>query len=213
MSNIFKFSIVIYFLFIGKTRAEVVISNLNSSSSTINVESFGTSRTVSFAASSAGNYQIFTLKVYGGSSGTLTSLSASFNNGSSRNSIAVSNAVESRFFFVDFDISDLAFAVGSNSFQFQVTGFGGSASEVQWARTGATSPSNGGFSYLSGFSNASSSIDVSTPTPLWGQYAVSVPEPGTLFLSSLAAASGGWGVWWKRRRKKVLATRGSGEAV
>ncbi len=40
-----------------------------------------------------------------------------------------------------------------------------------------------------------------------------VPEPGTLVLASLAAASGGCGVWWKRRRKKVLATRESGEAI
>ena len=36
---------------------------------------------------------------------------------------------------------------------------------------------------------------------------VSVPEPGTLPLASLSAASAGAGIWWKKRRKSSLATK------
>ena len=36
---------------------------------------------------------------------------------------------------------------------------------------------------------------------------VSVPEPGTLLLASLSAASAGAGIWWKKRRKSSLPAK------
>jgi hypothetical protein len=35
---------------------------------------------------------------------------------------------------------------------------------------------------------------------------ISVPEPGTFILGSIAVASGGFGAWWKRRRRRCVHT-------
>ena len=58
------------------------------------------------------------------------------------------------------------------------------SSALEW---GVTNAANGGFNYASGYSNAGTSDD---GVSAYGQFAVSVPEPGTWMLGAVCVVAG-----------------------
>lgn len=169
---------------------EVVISNLSQSS--FLGSAFGAGDWVRFDSTQVAGVKnlVVVLRAFNpGNSVTSVSATISAANASGGGSVTsngvITQVTGTNYFQVDFDVSGLSIGSGTNQFDFTsvtaITSDGGSA---YW---GATSATNGGFSYASGYSNGATSDDV---VGTYGQFAVSVPEPGTLMLGGISAAVG-----------------------
>lgn len=170
--------------------AEVVITNLGQSS--LVGTTFGNADWVQFNSSLTGALNTLVVKLRAATSGqsvnsvmaTITA-SAAASGGSVTRSAVLSQVPATNFFEATFDLTGLSYGSGTNRLTFtDMNSVTSDSSALVW---GATNAANGGFTYASGFSSASSSDD---GVSAYGQFAVSVPEPGTWMLGAVCVVAG-----------------------
>jgi len=97
----------------------------------------------------------------------------------------LSQVPATNFFEATFDLTGLSHGSGTNKLTFtDINSVTSDSSALVW---GATNAANGGFTYASGYSNAGTSDD---GVSAYGQFAVSVPEPGTWMLGAVCVVAG-----------------------
>lgn len=178
--------VVVFILLVAPSplMAEVVISNLGQASAL--GADFGDGDWVRFDSTRVTGMNSLALMLRAFNPGqSLTSISVTISasnaaGGGAVNRNGVINQVSgTNYFQVDFDVSGLTVGNGTNQFNFtNVLAVTSDGSGIYW---GATS---GNFTYASGFSGGATSDDV---VGTYGQFAVSVPEPGTWRLGSVLA--------------------------
>jgi hypothetical protein len=169
---------------------EVVITNLDRTSS--RGSDFGSGDWVQFNSTQVSGLNTLVILLRGFNGGeTVNSVSATITasnaatGGSITRSAFLSQVVGTNNFEAAFDVGGLSLGIGTNRLDFSnVSAATSQGSVVYW---GATNAVLGGFNYASGYSAASTSDD---GVGAFGQFAVSVPEPGTLMLGLLLAAIG-----------------------
>lgn len=172
---------------------EVVITNLGQSSA--QGSSFGANDWVQFNSTQASGLNTLVILLRGfNSAETDKSVSATITasnaatGGSIFRSAIVSQVGATNYYEAAFDVGGLSLGSGINRLTF--TGVTAATSQgsvvVNW---GATNAALGGFTYASGYSDASTSDDIVSPGA-FGQFSVSVPEPGTMMLGLVLAAIG-----------------------
>lgn len=170
--------------------AEVVITNLGQSS--LVGTTFGNADWVQFNSSLTGTLNTLVVKLRAATSGqSVNSVSATItasdaaSGGSVTRSAVLSQVPATNFFEATFDLTGLSYGSGTNRLTFtDMNSVTSDSSALVW---GATNAANGGFTYASGFSAASSSDD---GVSAYGQFAVSVPEPGTWMLGAVCVVAG-----------------------
>jgi len=170
--------------------AEVVITNLGQSS--LVGTTFGNADWVQFNSSLTGALNTLVVKLRAATSGqsvnsvsaTITA-SAAASGGSVTRSAVLSQVPATNFFEATFDLTGLSHGSGTNKLTFtDINSVTSDSSALVW---GATNAANGGFTYASGYSNAGTSDD---GVSAYGQFAVSVPEPGTWMLGAVCVVAG-----------------------
>ena len=170
--------------------AEVVITNLGQSS--LVGTTFGNADWVQFNSSLTGALNTLVVKLRAATSGqsvnsvmaTITA-SAAASGGSVTRSAVLSQVPATNFFEATFDLTGLSYGSGTNRLTFtDMNSVTSDSSALVW---GATNAANGGFTYASGYSNAGTSDD---GVSAYGQFAVSVPEPGTWMLGAVCVVAG-----------------------
>ena len=170
--------------------AEVVITNLGQSS--LVGTTFGNADWVQFNSSLTGALNTLVVKLRAATSGqsvnsvsaTITA-SAAASGGSVTRSAVLSQVPATNFFEATFDLTGLSYGIGTNRLTFtDMNSVTSDSSALVW---GATNAANGGFTYASGYSNAGTSDD---GVGAYGQFAVSVPEPGTWMLGAVCVVAG-----------------------
>ena len=170
--------------------AEVVITNLGQSS--LVGTTFGNADWVQFNSSLTGALNTLVVKLRAATSGqsvnsvsaTITA-SAAASGGSVTRSAVLSQVPATNFFEATFDLTGLSHGSGTNKLTFtDINSVTSDSSALVW---GATNAANGGFTYASGYSNAGTSDD---GVGAYGQFAVSVPEPGTWMLGAVCVVAG-----------------------
>lgn len=170
--------------------AEVVITNLGQSS--LVGTTFGNADWVQFNSSLTGALNTLVVKLRAATSGqsvnsvmaTITA-SAAASGGSVTRSAVLSQVPATNFFEATFDLTGLSYGSGTNRLTFtDMNSVTSDSSALVW---GATNAANGGFTYASGYSNAGTSDD---GVGAYGQFAVSVPEPGTWMLGAVCVVAG-----------------------
>ena len=170
---------------------EVVITNLGQSSA--QGSNFGAGDWVQFNSTQASGLNTLVILLRGfNSAGTGNSVSATITasnaatGGSIFRSAIISQVGTSNYFEAAFDVGGLSLGSGINRLAFTDVSAATSQGSVvvDW---GATNAALGGFTYASGYSAASTSDD---GVGAFGQFSVSVPEPGTMMLGLLLAAIG-----------------------
>ena len=172
-------------LLINSLRADVVFSNTNTTSQSLETSDFALNFRVTTSGSSVTGFKLFR----GSNGGSLT---ATFRLDSN------SSLTRTASYAVDGYTFDLTALDGANNI---------SSSGSHLLNISSISGTN----YLATTSNvinnnpATGFYDTSyggTPTS-FARFEVigAVPEPGTLLLGGIAAVTGGTGVWWKRRKK------------
>lgn len=170
--------------------AEVVITNLGQSS--LVGTTFGNADWVQFNSSLTGALNTLVVKLRAATSGqsvnsvmaTITA-SAAASGGSVTRSAVLSQVPATNFFEATFDLTGLSYGSGTNKLTFtDINSVTSDSSALVW---GATNAANGGFTYASGYSNAGTSDD---GVGAYGQFAVSVPEPGTWMLGAVCVVAG-----------------------
>ena len=168
---------------------EVVITNLGQSSS--RGSDFGSGDWVQFNSTQASGLNTLVILLRGFNGGRVNSVSATITasnaatGGSITRSAVLSQVGTSNYFEAAFDVGGLSLGIGTNRLAF--TDVSAATSETNVVYWGATTAANGGFTYASGYSAASTSDD---GVGAFGQFSVSVPEPGTMMLGLLLAAIG-----------------------
>lgn len=169
---------------------EVVITNLGQSSA--QGSSFGAGDWVQFNSTQASGLNTLVILLRGfNSAETDKSVSATITasnaatGGSIFRSAIVSQVGATNYYEAAFDVGGLSLGIGTNRLAF--TDVSAATSETNVVYWGATTAANGGFTYASGYSAASTSDD---GVGAFGQFSVSVPEPGTMMLGLLLAAIG-----------------------
>jgi hypothetical protein len=173
---------------------EVVITNLVQTppATSSRGSDFGSGDWVQFNSTQASGLNTLVILLRGFNPGeTVNSVSATITasdaaiGGSITRSAFLSQVVGTNNFEAAFDVGGLSLGIGTNRLDFSnVSAATSQGSVVYW---GATNAVLGGFNYASGYSAASTSDD---GVGAFGQFAVSVPEPGTLMLGLLLAAIG-----------------------
>jgi len=169
---------------------EVVITNLDRTSS--RGSDFGSGDWVQFNSTQASGLNTLVILLRGFNGGeTVNSVSATITasnaatGGSITRSAFLSQVGVTNYYEAAFDVGGLSLGIGTNRLDFSnVSAATSQGSVVYW---GATNAALGGFTYANGYSAASTSDD---GVEAFGQFAVSVPEPGTLMLGLLLAAIG-----------------------
>ncbi len=169
---------------------EVVITNLGQSSS--RGSDFGSGDWVQFNSTQASGLNTLVILLRGFNGGeTVNSVSATITasnaatGGSINRSAFLSQVGVTNYYEAAFDVGGLSLGIGTNRLDFSnVSALTSGANVVYW---GATNAALGGFTYASGYSSAGTSDD---GVGAFGQFSVSVPEPGTLMLGLLLAAIG-----------------------
>ena len=199
------------------SRADVVtvISNLNQTyAGATDVEWNNQSMptfTISFAtngSSGSGRFNTLSLLIYlPYNPATLTAFSAKINGGITRNATLTSLTPigSAPSYRADFDIADLTYTTN--------TSYSWALGSVTYAGTGITGPvntiylqnTNGNYTYATGFQGASTNYNGAGNVNNI-QFAVSVPEPGTLTLGSLALLAGGGAVVRRYRKRRQAET-------
>ncbi len=170
--------------------AEVVITNLGQSS--LVGTTFGNADWVQFNSSLTGALNTLVVKLRAATSGqSVNSVSATItasdaaSGGSVTRSAVLSQVPATNFFEATFDLTGLSYGSGTNKLTFtDINSVTSDSSALVW---GATNAANGGFTYASGYSNAGTSDD---GVSAYGQFAVSVPEPGTWMLGAVCVVAG-----------------------
>ncbi len=170
--------------------AEVVITNLGQSS--LVGTTFGNADWVQFNSSLTGTLNTLVVKLRAATSGqSVNSVSATItasdaaSGGSVTRSAVLSQVPATNFFEATFDLTGLSHGSGTNKLTFtDINSVTSDSSALVW---GATNAANGGFTYASGYSNAGTSDD---GVSAYGQFAVSVPEPGTWMLGAVCVVAG-----------------------
>jgi hypothetical protein len=165
---------------------EVVITNLGQSSS--RGSDFGSGDWVQFNSTQVSGLNTLVILLRGFNPGeTVNSVSATITAsdaaiGSITRSAFLSQVGVTNYYEAAFDVGGLSLGSGTNRLAFtNVSAATSQGSVVYWGAT------NGEFTYTSGYSAASTSDD---GVGAFGQFSVSVPEPGTLMLGLLLAAIG-----------------------
>lgn len=169
--------------------AEVVITNLGQSS--LVGTTFGNADWVQFNSSLTGTLNTLVVKLRAATSGqSVNSVSATItasdaaSGGSVTRSAVLSQVPATNFFEATFDLTGLSYGSGTNRLTFtDMNSVTSDSSALVW---GATNAANGGFTYASGYSNAGTSDD---GVSAYGQFAVSVPEPGTWMLGAVCVVA------------------------
>jgi len=168
---------------------EVVITNLDRTSS--RGSDFGSGDWVQFNSTQASGLNTLVILLRGFNPGeTVNSVSATITAsdaaiGSITRSAFLSQVGVTNYYEAAFDVGGLSLGSGTNRLAFtNVSAATSQGSVVYW---GATNAALGGFTYANGYSAASTSDD---GVGAFGQFSVSVPEPGTLMLGLLLAAIG-----------------------
>jgi hypothetical protein len=170
--------------------AEVVITNLGQSS--LVGTTFGNADWVQFNSSLTGALNTLVVKLRAATSGqSVNSVSATItasdaaSGGSVTRSAVLSQVPATNFFEATFDLTGLSYGSGTNRLTFtDMNSVTSDSSALEW---GVTNAANGGFTYASGYSNAGTSDD---GVGAYGQFAVSVPEPGTWMLGAVCVVAG-----------------------
>ncbi len=174
----------------GAAEADVVISNLGQSSNSGGA--FFNADWVQFNSSLTGTLNTLVVKLRAATSGqSVNSVSATItasdaaSGGSVTRSAVLSQVPATNFFEATFDLTGLSYGSGTNRLTFtDINSVTSDSSALEW---GVTNAANGGFTYASGYSNAGTSDD---GVGAYGQFAVSVPEPGTWMLGAVCVVAG-----------------------
>lgn len=164
---------------------EVVITNLDQTSS--RGSDFGSGDWVQFNSTQASGLNTLVILLRGLNGGeTVNSVSATITasnaatGGSITRNASLSQVGATSYYEAAFDVGGLSLGIGANRLDFSnVSALTSGANVVYW---GATNATNGGFTYANGYGNASTSDD---GVGAFGQFSVSVPEPGTWMLGSV----------------------------
>jgi len=174
-------AVIAAFLFLGSSRADVYLANLNPTNGNVT----NPASNIVFNASQSDFVKVTGLKLFGATGQTI---SAKFSwDFSTATTLISSTEIASGEYL--FNLSNLNYSsLYGNEHPLVLRDMTASGTGVQTTATSGSTFAAPGFSYNR------------TDGDILRFELVSVPEPGTMLLASLAAACGGGGVWWRKRK-------------
>ena len=174
-------AVIAVLLFLGSSRADVYLANLNPTNGNVTTPATN----IIFNASQSDFIKVTGLKLFGATGQTI---SAKFSWDFTTPTTLISSTESSSGEYL-FDLSNLNYTnFYADEHPLVLREMIASGTGVQTTATDSATYVAPGFSYTR------------TDGDELRFQLVSVPEPGTMLLASLAAACGGGGVWWRKRK-------------